>query len=123
MPGPLIHLAATAPLSLGYKWLNVLTLFIASLFPDILAVLISPVLVLAFGLRGSRLNWFFTFFDQSIVGGAISAVILIGIILFLIRFFPRLSMPFKWKQNYSAKAIVISAFLGVALHVALDKFM
>ncbi len=123
MPGPLIHLAATAPLSLGYKWLNLLSLFIASIFPDLIAVLISPVLIFVFGLRGEKLNWFFTFFDQSIAGGAIGAAILIGVILLLIKFCPRLSKPFKWKQNYSAKAITISVFLGVALHILLDKLM
>lgn len=123
MPGPIVHLASTAPLSLGYKWLNVLTLFVASLFPDFLAILISPLLIFVFGIKGPKLNWFFSFFDKSIMGGSICAVILIGIILTLIKFFPRLSIPFKWKQNYSKKAIIISAFLGVALHVLLDKTM
>lgn len=123
MPGLFVHLVASTPLSLGYKWLNLLSLLIASVFPDILAVLVSPVLIFVFGLRGERLNWFFTFFDQSIIGGAIGALVLIGAILLLIRFCPRLSKPFKWKQNYSTKAIVISVFLGVAEHILLDKLV
>ena len=121
MPSLLVHVAATAPLSLGYKWLNIASLFVASVFPDLVAVAISPFLIFVLGLRGERLNWFFTFFDQTIVGGIVGAGILIGIILLLIRFFPKLSKPFTWKQNHSVKAIVISVVLGVGLHIFLDN--
>ena len=122
MPGPLFHVTSTMPFVLGYKWLNILTLFLAAIFPDLMPVIISPVLIFVFDLKGARLNCFFTFFDQSILGGIITAGVLSAAVLLLIRFCPRLSMPFKWKQNYSAKAIVISGILGVALHIALDKF-
>ena len=123
MPSPLVHIAITAPLSLGYKRLNILSLFIASLFPDLLALLISPILIFVFGLRGEKLNWFFTFFDQSILGGLIGIIVLTGIILGFIKLFPRLSTPFKWKQNYSAQAISLSVVLGVALHILLDNIV
>lgn len=122
VPSPLYHVVSTTPLILGKKWLNILTLFIASVFPDVLAIALTPVLVLVFGLHGERLNWFFTFFDKTIVGGAISAVVLMGLILGFIRFCPKLSRPFKWKQDYSPRAVILSSVIGVALHVALDLF-
>lgn len=123
MPSPHIHVISVVPLCIFYKWFNLLSLFIASVFPDVLPVLLSPVLIFVFGLKGERLNRFFLFFDQTIVGGVISAALLIGFILLLLRFFPRLSKPFKWKQNHSAKAVILSVVSGVALHIVLDKFL
>lgn len=49
MPRPLVHILATAPLSLGYKWLNITALLIASIFPDLFAVALSPILFLFLG--------------------------------------------------------------------------
>lgn len=122
MPGPLTHVFATTPLILGKRRLNIFTLFISNLFPDILGYLVSPILIYVFKLRGPNLKWFFTFFDQTILGGLVSSVLLICLILLIIRFFPKIAFPFKWKQNFSTKSIIVSVFLGIGLHIILDKF-
>lgn len=120
MPGPHIHLASgVVAATIGHKWLNSATVISGVIIPDVM-----PIFVGAFApVKGVALNSIYTFFDQTLIGGVIDIAVLSSIVIILMKKFPRLMSSFIYKQNHSKKVIIISAAIGVLLHIAFDVYL